>query len=89
MATTKIPSQASVRRALTTLKRFGIVRGTTPDMGTGLTYMSLEIPNELMSPKKTSRKKPKHKKVEPTKILEPESDKMSEKNSFSFDHFEK
>lgn len=77
MATTKIPSPASVRRALTTLKKAGLIFKTTFSEETPTTYVHLDVPNELMSAKKTTRKKPKHKKVIPQKILADSSEKMS------------
>lgn len=85
MAATKIPSPASVRRALTTLKRYGAFKDVETSMEIGLTIVRMELPNDVMSPKKTTRKKPKHKIVKPKPVFTDSSEKMSALNIGTFE----
>lgn len=77
MASTKIPSPASVRRALTTLRRYGAIDNIDVDYNPTEAYILLKIDKTLLSSKKTSRKKPKHKKVIPEKFSGDSSEKMT------------
>lgn len=66
MPSTKIPTPSSVRRALTTLKRYGAIKSieqTPSDIECFTHTLTLNVDSGLLSAKKTSRKKPKHKKV--------------------------
>lgn len=76
MATLKIPSQASVRRALTTLKRAGYITMIDLKSDDVLAFLKMEFDKTLLSPKKTSRKKPKHKIIKPNEILGESSEKI-------------
>lgn len=64
MPSTKIPTPSSVRRALTTLKRGGYIDSVIPRIEDGTSLILLVIDNNLLTSKKTSKRKPKHKKVE-------------------------
>ena len=78
MSITKIPSQASVRRALTTLKKGGyIMFNLNIDLNEAETVITMKIPTVLLSPKKTSRKKPKHKRVKRETIFREGLEKTS------------
>jgi hypothetical protein len=62
--TNKKPSNASIRRALTTLKKAEIITGQEIDPTNGRCAMILNFDNNLLSPKKTTKKRlPKRKKV--------------------------
>lgn len=69
MPITKIPSPAAVRRALTTLKRYGAIKLVDLEASSVNAMIALELDKTLLSAKKTSRKKPKHKIVKPKEIL--------------------
>lgn len=83
MATTKIPSPASVRRALTTLKKYGAIANIYQNDDQVTSDVIVRLDNGLLAPKKTTRKKPKHKKVIPQKILADSSEKMSVDDDWS------
>lgn len=60
----KIPSNASIRRALTTIKKANLVVGTEIDEDTNRVRIMLNVAPELTAPKKSlKRRLPKVKKV--------------------------
>lgn len=63
MPTTKIPSPASVRRALTTLKRFGAINNIDLEGDKRDAVIHVVLNKTLLSPKKTIKRKPRHKMI--------------------------